>query len=201
MEGLPNKRSLYERDMYERDMDMDMQVQRKGHGGGWAGGDNNYEQVVKLLKKSCSQFKSAEASTSCICCYITNGGLSKMVQKFQLWDKARLSCIHISGITIALAGSCWPRLKSFKLNYQGYRCPRNGVDEDALAIAENMPGRCHFQLFEIRITSDVLLAIPKNCPHLESFDIHQCFHAAKAGPDLSLKLFEIRGGEGSKAAQ
>ncbi|XP_074346308.1 putative F-box/LRR-repeat protein 9 [Apium graveolens] len=122
-----------------------------------------------------------------------------MVKEFQSLDKVRVDCIHISDITIELAGSCCPRSISLKLNNQGYGWPRKGVDEDALAIAETMRGRRHLRLFENRITSDGLLAILKNCPHLESLDIHQCFDAVTAGTDIAPKLFEIRGGEGSKA--
>lgn len=153
------------------------------------------DDLLHYISQRSSQLKHLHLAH---CCYITNGGVSKMVKRFQSWDKVRLYCAHISGISIKLTGSCCPRFKNFKLNNKGYRCPRNGFDKDALAIAENMPGRRHLQLFENRITSDGLLAILRNCPHLESLDIHQCFNACSAGPDLSVKLFEIRGGERSK---
>ncbi|MCI15573.1 hypothetical protein A2U01_0036711 [Trifolium medium] len=58
-----------------------------------------------------------------------------MVNRFRSWDEVWIFCIHISEKSVALTKSCCPRLESFKLNNQGYRCPRKGFDEDALEDA------------------------------------------------------------------
>ncbi|KAK1381991.1 F-box protein SKIP19 [Heracleum sosnowskyi] len=122
------------------------------------------------------------------CSQITNEGLSEMLRKLPLLEELHLYRIRISKQTIEVAGRCCLQLKTFKLNYKGHRKLHIGCDENAMAIAENMPGIRHLQLFGNRITKDGLLAILENCPHLESLDIRHCYKAANLGPDLERRL-------------
>ncbi|KAK3039750.1 hypothetical protein RJ639_027407 [Escallonia herrerae] len=70
---------------------------------------------------------------------------------------------------------------SLKLNNQGSRRPYIDCDDEALAIAENMPGLRHLQLFGNKITKDGLQAILDNCPNLQSLDLRQCFNVNLGG--------------------
>ncbi|KAL8091076.1 hypothetical protein AgCh_040255 [Apium graveolens] len=111
-----------------------------------------------------------------------------MLRKLPLLEELHLYCIRISKQTIEVAGRCCPQLKTFKLNSKGHRKLHVGCDENAVAIAENMPGLRHLQLFGNRITKDGLLAILESCPHLESLDIRHCYKAVNLGPDLDKRL-------------
>ncbi|CAK9156129.1 unnamed protein product [Ilex paraguariensis] len=54
-------------------------------------------------------------------------------------------------------------------------------DEEALAIAENMPELRNFLLFGHKMTRDGLPTIVDSCPHLESFDLQKCLSVSIAG--------------------
>nr|GMD01673.1 F-box protein SKIP19-like [Ipomoea batatas] len=49
-------------------------------------------------------------------------------------------------------------------------------DEEAVAIAENMPELQHLQLIGNKMTDDGLLTILNDCPYLESLGMRQCFN-------------------------
>ncbi|XP_022748737.1 putative F-box/LRR-repeat protein 22 [Durio zibethinus] len=76
-----------------------------------------------------------------------------------------------------------PLWRSIDMRNLGEGCRRfhSGSDEEALAIAQTMPGLCHLQLFGNKLTNDGLLAILDGCPHLESLDMHQCFNVILGG--------------------
>ncbi|KAK1381994.1 F-box protein SKIP19 [Heracleum sosnowskyi] len=122
------------------------------------------------------------------CSNITNEGLISMVEKLPLLEDLHLYGIPISVQTIEVAGRCCPQLKSFKLNKSRYKCPHMGCNEHALAIAENMPGLRHLKLQGNKIAIDGLLAILKNCLHLETLDLRMCFLVAVIGPYLIKNL-------------
>lgn len=122
------------------------------------------------------------------CLSVTNHGLSETVKKLPLLEELHLYNLSISKEAIEVAGRCCPLLKSFKLNHQCYMFSRNGCDGDALAIAGNMPGLLHLELFGNTISTDGLLAIIENCPHLQSLDIRQCLNIANLEPDLVRRL-------------
>ncbi|KAK1381993.1 putative F-box/LRR-repeat protein 23 [Heracleum sosnowskyi] len=109
------------------------------------------------------------------CSNITNEGLIDMVKKLPLLEELHIFGIPISMQTIEVAGSSCLQLKSFKLNKSRYKCPHMGCDEHGLAIAENMPGLRHLKLQGNKIATRGLLAILKNCVHLESLDLRMCF--------------------------
>ncbi|KAL8091080.1 hypothetical protein AgCh_040257 [Apium graveolens] len=122
------------------------------------------------------------------CFSVTNDGLSEMVKKLPLLEELSLYRISISNQAIEAAGKHCPQLKSFKLYNPDYGYPDLGCDEEAMAIAENMQGLHHLQLFGNAITTDGLVAIIENCPHLESLDLRQCLHVANLEPDLLKRL-------------
>ncbi|KAK1391436.1 hypothetical protein POM88_010492 [Heracleum sosnowskyi] len=113
------------------------------------------------------------------CNDITSKGLSEMLKELPMLEELHLEHMHVSKQAIEVAGRCYPRLKSFKLNYDGYRHLYAGLgDQNALPIAENLRGLHHLQLIGNNITIDGLLAIIETCPHLESLDIWNCFNVA-----------------------
>lgn len=107
-----------------------------------------------------------------------------MVYNLPKLHELHVYCIDISKHVVRAIGHCCPQLKTFRLNYDGNKERCIGFDENALAIEENMPGLCHLQLFRNTITRNGSLAILKNCPHLESLDIRQCFQAGNLEPAL-----------------
>ncbi|KAJ0016689.1 hypothetical protein Pint_11035 [Pistacia integerrima] len=126
----------------------------------------------------CTRIKSLRL-VSCYC--ISDLGLSEAVSKFPLLEELDISFCSLSRETLEAVGSCCPHLKSLKLNDRGYRCPKIECDDEALAIAENMPELCHLQIFGNKLTNDGLEAILDGCPHLESLDLRQCFNIHLVG--------------------
>ncbi|KAK1391432.1 F-box protein SKIP19 [Heracleum sosnowskyi] len=136
--------------------------------------------------------KSSQLRRLCLssCNDITSKGFSEMLKELPMLEELHLEHMHVSKQAIEVAGHCCPRLKSFKLNYDGYRRLYAGLgDHNALPIAENLRGLRHLQLIGNNITIDGLLAIIENCPHLESLDIWNCFNVAnQLGSDLRKRL-------------
>ncbi|KAK9267231.1 hypothetical protein L1049_009653 [Liquidambar formosana] len=124
-----------------------------------------------------------------VSCYsISDDGLSEVVSKLPLLEDLDLSYCSVSKEALEAVGRGCPLLKSFKLN-QGRRRPHIEFDEEALAIAENMPELHHLQLFGNKLTNDGLQAILDGCLHLESLDLRQCFNVNLAG-DLGKRCAE-----------
>ncbi|WOH12081.1 hypothetical protein DCAR_0831580 [Daucus carota subsp. sativus] len=124
-----------------------------------------------------------------VSCYgVSTEGLSEMIKKLPFLEELRLYYIPVSQQAIEVAGHCCPQLKSFSFNRHGYRWPHVECDEDALAVAENMPGLRYLQLFGNKLTSNGLLAIIEKCPYLESLDLRQCFNIANLEHDLAKRL-------------
>ncbi|KAI3971292.1 hypothetical protein MKW92_021769 [Papaver armeniacum] len=82
------------------------------------------------------------------------------------------------------------KLTSFRLNFRGFRLPRLESDEEALAIAENIPQLRHLHLFRNKLTNVGLRAILDGCLHLESIDLRQCFNVNLEGDLLYSKAAE-----------
>ncbi|KAM2496636.1 hypothetical protein COP2_037447 [Malus domestica] len=57
----------------------------------------------------------------------------------------------------------------------------NSLYEDAIAVAQTMPGLRHLQLFGNQITNEGLKKILDGCPHLESLDLRHCFNLDLGG--------------------
>ncbi|XP_034698815.1 F-box protein SKIP19-like [Vitis riparia] len=117
-----------------------------------------------------------------VSCYgISDDGLSEGIKRLPLLVEIDLCYCSFSKEVLEAIGQCCPRLKSFRLNCQGFRHPHIECDEEALAIAQNMPGLKSLQLFGNKLTNDGLLAILDGCCHLESLDLRQCFNVNLGG--------------------
>lgn len=112
-------------------------------------------------------------------CYgMTDDSLITEAMKLQQLEELELSYCSFSRKALVAVGCSCPRLKSFKLNNQGYRSKSSFMDgdEEVLAIAETMHDLRHLQLFGNQLTNIGLQAILDGCPHLESLDLRQCFN-------------------------
>lgn len=113
-----------------------------------------------------------------------------MVRKLPLLEELHLCYIPVSRRAIEVIGRCCPQLKSFSLNRQNFIWPFYVFNEEALAIAENLPGLRHMQLLGNGMTSLGLQAILDNCLHLESLDMRQCFNLGCIEDDLGKRLHQ-----------
>ncbi|CAH1448701.1 unnamed protein product [Lactuca virosa] len=126
--------------------------------------------------------RSSKLKNLCLmnCFDITGSRLSQAVKRVPQLEKLHLSYISINVEDIELIGQNCPHLKSFKLNKE-FRRPRIENDDDALAIANNMPELRHLQVFGSKMSNDGLEAILNSCPHLESLDVRRCFNLNLGG--------------------
>ncbi|KAM7271882.1 hypothetical protein ACFE04_031096 [Oxalis oulophora] len=115
------------------------------------------------------------------CLDIFDSGLIKAIEKLPLLEELELTycdCLTTKKV-LKEVGKSLCLLTSFKLNkyiyheyeYEDYE---DSCDDEALAIAENMPGLRHLQLVGNLLTDNGLLAILSGCPHLESLDLRGC---------------------------
>ncbi|RVW98473.1 F-box protein SKIP19 [Vitis vinifera] len=82
-----------------------------------------------------------------VSCYgISDDGLSEGIKRLPLLVEIDLCYCSFSKEVLEAIGQCCPQLKSFRLNCQGFRHPHIECDEEALAIAQNMPGLKSLQL-------------------------------------------------------
>ncbi|KAL6991601.1 hypothetical protein U1Q18_009713 [Sarracenia purpurea var. burkii] len=148
-------------------------------------------QAGLKLHKPCSSFvlcgRSGLASQlkrlQIVSCYgISDEGLSEAAKKLPLLEELHICFCSISKEALKNVGRCCHKLKSLTFNYRGNRGPYDmEYDEEALAIAENMPGLHYLQLIGNRMTNDGLSAILDGCPHLETLDLRQCFNVHLGG--------------------
>uniref|UniRef100_A0A1J3EUQ5 F-box protein SKIP19 n=1 Tax=Noccaea caerulescens TaxID=107243 RepID=A0A1J3EUQ5_NOCCA len=121
---------------------------------------------------------------------ITGEGLIQAVLKLPLLEELEVSYgISLSKESLKVVGQSCPNLKTLKVNKFGYRDYATVCDDDALAIAETMPGLRHLQLFGNRLSNNGLNAILNNCPNLEHLDLRQCFNLNLVG-DLEKRFSE-----------
>ncbi|KAK3430665.1 hypothetical protein EUGRSUZ_E02467 [Eucalyptus grandis] len=123
------------------------------------------------------------------CGNISDEGLCEAASKLPMLEVLELSYCSFSKEAIETVGQCCPLLKSFKLNSQGYRYPHIECDDEAQAIAKNMHGLHHLQLFGNKMTNEGLKTILDSCPHLEYLDLRQCFNIYMEG-DLGRRCTE-----------
>ncbi|KAL7148064.1 hypothetical protein ABFS83_06G152200 [Erythranthe nasuta] len=137
------------------------------------------DDLLLYISRRSSQLKRLQL----VHCYgISYDCLIEAIKNLPLLEELHLYYIHTIPETIASIGRCCPLLKSFTLNTRRYK--HVVCDLEALAIAENMPGLVHLQLFGNRMTNEGLNAILEGCPNLESLDLRYCFN---------LRLFEDLG--------
>lgn len=117
-----------------------------------------------------------------VSCYsISDDGLSEGIKRLPLLDEIDLCYCSFSKEVLEAIGQCCPQLKSLRVNCQGFKHPHIECDEEALAIAQNMPGLKRLQIFGNKLTNSGLLAILDGCPHLEYLDLRQCFNVNLGG--------------------
>ncbi|XP_075665724.1 F-box protein SKIP19-like [Castanea sativa] len=139
------------------------------------------DELLIYITQSTSQLRRLRL----VCCYsILDEGLSKVAAKLSLLEELDMTTSSLSEEPLKVLGRYCPLLKSLKWNQQWYASdgqPQIEGDEEALAIAKNMPKLCHLQLIGNRVTNDGLQAILDGCPHLESLDLRKCFNVTLSG--------------------
>ncbi|XP_070047668.1 F-box protein SKIP19-like [Nicotiana tomentosiformis] len=117
-----------------------------------------------------------------LCSYNVSGeALSAALKKCPLLEELHLYHILIGKESIENIGRSCRALKSFKLNNQVFRHPCIEYDEEAIAIAENMPKLHNLQVVGNKMTNEGLEAILNGCPNLESLDLRRCFNVNLGG--------------------
>ncbi|XP_030968809.1 F-box protein SKIP19-like [Quercus lobata] len=145
------------------------------------------DELLNYIAQSSSQLRCLRLFD---CYEITDEGLIEMAEKLPLLEELEITSSLLSDETIEAVGRHCPHLKSFKWNH-GYRLPGIQCDEEAVAVAKNMPELRHLQLIRNRLTNDGLQAILDNCPHLESLDLRKCFNVTLSG-DLGRRCARIK---------
>ncbi|XP_059306467.1 F-box protein SKIP19-like isoform X1 [Lycium ferocissimum] len=107
-------------------------------------------------------------------------GLVEAVQKLPLLEELSLTHTIITTEGIESLGLSCPLLKSFELNNSLYDYFDNedARNEEALAIAKNLPALHHLQLIGNSMTNKGLEAILDGCPHLVSLDLRLCIYVS-----------------------
>ncbi|KAL0011791.1 hypothetical protein SO802_006899 [Lithocarpus litseifolius] len=146
------------------------------------------DELLNYIAQSSSQLRRLRLFN---CYEITDEGLIEMAEKLPLLEELDITISSLSEETIEAVGRCCPHLKSFKWNHEVYRVPDIQCDEEAVAIAKNMPELRHLQLIGNKLTNDGLQAILDNCLHLESLDLRQCFNVTLSG-DLGRRCARIK---------
>ncbi|MED6225230.1 hypothetical protein PIB30_091679 [Stylosanthes scabra] len=104
-----------------------------------------------------------------LCIDITDEELCELAQKLPLLEELEITIcrsIYSSSVAIEAIGRGCPLLKSFKFNHN-----RGGGNEEAFAIAQNMPNLRHLQLVHNNLDNNGVSAILDGCPLLESLDL------------------------------
>ncbi|MCL7036732.1 hypothetical protein MKW94_029762 [Papaver nudicaule] len=107
---------------------------------------------------------------------VGDDALIKIAKKAVMSEELEICFCSFSEDALTAVGNACPRLKSIRLNCHGYKRPHFEDDDEALAIAKNMPELRHLHLFGNKLTNMGLRAILDGCLHLESIDLRQCFN-------------------------
>ncbi|KAK1363168.1 putative F-box/LRR-repeat protein 23 [Heracleum sosnowskyi] len=126
------------------------------------------DRLLLYISQRSSQLRRLHLISSVNFTYL---GLVEVVKRLPLLEELHFHRIFISDKVIEAAGQCCPQLKSFKLTSSRKRDQCMRCDEEAEAVAKNMPGLRHLQLIANPMYETGLQAILDNCPHLESLDI------------------------------
>ncbi|PSS05111.1 F-box/LRR-repeat protein [Actinidia chinensis var. chinensis] len=126
-----------------------------------------------------------------VCCYdVSDEGLSEAAKQLPLLEELIIIFGNITNKGLENVGRCCLRLKSLKYNDPRPLCFAS--DDEALAIAETMPGLHQLQLIGNRMTNKGLQAIFNCCPHLESLDLRLCFKVYLEGDLATLCSEQIK---------
>ena len=81
------------------------------------------------------------------CCKtISDKALIEVAEKLPLLEELDVSLCYLSCKSLEAVGRCCPRLRSLKFNMEVYPRISLGYDDEAFAIAKNMPKLQHLQL-------------------------------------------------------
>ena len=111
-------------------------------------------------------------------------GMSEAAAKLPLLEELDITLCPLLKESLEAVGHCCPLLKSIKWNqqwYAAYGLSQIKCNEEAVAIAKNMPELRHLQIIGNKLMNDGLLAILDGCPQLESLDLKEMFpcHSVK----------------------
>ncbi|KAL4563537.1 hypothetical protein LXL04_027580 [Taraxacum kok-saghyz] len=109
-------------------------------------------------------------------CYdITGSQLIRAVKSMPQLEELGISYISIDKEDIKVIGQNCPHLKTFMVLAGLVGAFMMNSDDNAFAIANNMPELTCLKLFDRSMTNIGLKAILEGCPHLESLDIRMCY--------------------------
>ncbi|CAH8361097.1 unnamed protein product [Eruca vesicaria subsp. sativa] len=146
--------------------------------------------ILENAQKVCTSWSSSLRSLRISNCYpITTDGLTKAIVNLPSLEELDVSYYELSGKCLKVVGQSLPNLKTLKLNCHELSCPRHVSDDDALAIAETMPGLRFLQLHGNLLSDIGLNAILDNCPNLEHLDLRRCLNVNIVG-DLEKRCLE-----------
>ncbi|KAI3709983.1 hypothetical protein L2E82_39756 [Cichorium intybus] len=125
-------------------------------------------------------------------CYrMTETGLIQAVKRVPQLEELHIFNIFINTEHIEAIGRNYPQLKSFGVNSVS-RGTFNNYDDNALAIASNMPELRCLGLLDKGMTNKGLEAILNGCPHLESLYIGMCYNLNLDGDLKKLCMERIK---------
>ncbi|RZC66152.1 hypothetical protein C5167_009845 [Papaver somniferum] len=142
----------------------------------------NVEKMAReAVDRSCGQlvdFAMDDFGSDELLAHIADMGeaLFAMAKKAVMLEELEICHCSLSEDTLIGVGNACPQLKSLWLHRRGYRWPHIECDNEALAIAGNVPELRHLHLFGNKLTNVGLKAILDGCLHLESLDLRQCFN-------------------------
>ncbi|KAM7260610.1 hypothetical protein ACFE04_011283 [Oxalis oulophora] len=147
--------------------------------------------ILPYIAKRSSGLKRLRLAS---CFNISNKGLIQFSPKFPLLEELELTNLNFSKEALEAVGKSCPLLRSFKLNFATpiFRFLNHSPDDQALAIAETMPGLRHLELFGNALTNIGLYAILNGCPHLESLDLRECIHISARYDDLKHQIKSLK---------
>ncbi|CAK9142851.1 unnamed protein product [Ilex paraguariensis] len=131
------------------------------------------------------------------CGKLSTERLNVVVEKLPLLEEFHLYYTYIDKEAIETIGCCCPLLKSFTYNQKWiiknykYRDDTLNDNDEALAIAKNIPGLRHLQLEGNRMTNIGLQALLDGCPHLDSLVLEQCLNINLNG-DVGKRCSKIK---------
>ncbi|MCD7448093.1 hypothetical protein HAX54_038187 [Datura stramonium] len=140
------------------------------------------DDLLEYIAQRSSQLKNLRIVS---CDDISDGCLAAVSKNFPMLEELHIYLSVISSGDIEAIGRSCSQLKSFTLNdsgFRGFKGLRGGfrnlqinVNDQALAIAANMPELRHLALFGNYMTNEGLCAILDGCPQLESLDLRHCY--------------------------
>lgn len=122
--------------------------------------------------------------------------MAAVAENFPLLEELHIYLSAINIVDIEAVGRSCSQLKSFTLNacgfsggLTGFRRLQINVNDQAHAIAVNMPELRHLALFGNTMTNEGLRAILDGCPRLESLDLRHCYSIDLEG-DLEMRCHQ-----------